>query len=200
MMSTFKVNKNVDNRIFLLFSYDLCSLLPTLNRDYFYGNKKMNDSEYKQKIELLIKNHPKIFKRLIKNDNDLLSWIYDKTKFTKLETDLTTRLYFIINDITNIPICQNEKCSNKLYDKKSRNIHHFPKYCSKQCSASSDESLEKIHKTNLKRYGVQCTFQTEKSWDAIHKSCKEKYGNENIWSTDFGKQRIKETKKEKYGI
>lgn len=116
-----------------------------------YPNTKTDTIEL-QKLKAVISKNPCNWAWLITNIDkysELLNFInennfmHDSTKYT-----LATKVYWILNNIQQFPVCKNPECSNLLTTK---NIYKLfkPKYdyCCKECAAIGKEYF-KEHKKN----------------------------------------------------
>jgi hypothetical protein len=74
---------------------------------------------------------------------------------------LKERLYIIINNIKEIPICNHPNCNNRCNFKGLN--HGYYEYCSLKCMSNSPKIKEKHKKTCNEKWGVDYYFQTKKS-------------------------------------
>lgn len=117
---------------------------------------------------------------------DLLQWIFEKTKL--LESDfytLPTRIFWILNDITSFedPHTRCHRCGKKYEFVNVGMVRGYHTFCSRRCSASSEESKRKVKATKLRRYGDENYCNVEKIRQVY------------LTKTDEEKQRIKEKRK-----
>jgi len=73
-------------------------------------------------------------------------------------------------------------------------------YCSKKCSLTNSEVIEKRKKTNLEKFGTEFYYQSKDFKEKRRKSLNEHYGvDEPLKSPEIMKQ-LKERNKKKYGV
>ena len=66
--------------------------------------------------------------------------------------------------------------------------------------SQSQETKDKIKRTNLERYGVEHNLQREEIKDKIKRTTLERYGVEHILQCEYIKEKIKKNNLEKYGV
>lgn len=144
-------------------------------KDYF---TKILNGEIKNKNDNIIRTD-QIMIYFKYNDKDTYNKIRESGK------NCSNYIYDIINDITEHPKCY---CGKNV---KFRSIFGgYQEFCSNKCQVlhlhqsqkengwffKSEESLEKIKDTNLKKYGVEYPFQLKEIQDKINETNIEKYG------------------------
>lgn len=72
-------------------------------------------------------------------------------------------------------------------------------YCSRKCSQSAPERLEKVKKTSLERFGAENAMQAKVIQDKLKATNVERYGVENVFQSEEKKRKIRETNLERYG-
>lgn len=100
-------------------------------------------------------------------------------------------LYRIFNNIDEIPLCSYcHKNKTKFLSFK----YGYQKHCCSSCATLDPIVKQKLHKTNIEKYGVEHNWSNNE----IRKKCKEtaikRYGNVN------NIEKIKETNLKKYGV
>ncbi len=124
--------------------------------------------------------------------------IEEETFFLKSSALLQERIYCIVNNITSIIICNNEKCNNPV------NFNSFSKgyynYCSNKCVSGSKDVIEKTKQSYLKKYGVENIFESEEIKNKIKQVNIKRYGTEYSIQSEEIKNKIKKTHLEKYGV
>jgi hypothetical protein len=129
--------------------------------------------EYDEEIIRLIEDYPVHFTRMIlskcvhKERTVDRTYLYDyiRRSTPKLESGfykLTTRIYWLLNDIEDFPLCHNPNCPNpKLIGFNVKNMKDgYVKFCSRACQYSSKEWLSSVEDGVSKKYGVKNYFMT----------------------------------------
>ena len=123
-------------------------------------------------------------KKHISANEELLQWIYDVVSLLKSdEYDLQTRIFWIINDISKFPTCDNETCGKEI----KRNVNLYcgyvaasgHTYCCHKCSVSSEFNKQQHKQTRITRYGVESYTQTDECKKKIQETSMERYGTTN---------------------
>lgn len=132
--------------------------------------------------------------------------IQNMKEITEIDTDNVSKLIWHLingNDIPKCPICGKE-LEFKNYGE------GYKKACSKKCSdilrgsgsrgkKLSEETKEKIKKTNIKRYGVDNPFKSKEIKERIKQTNLNKYGFEYAAQSKEIKKKIVQTNFERYG-
>ena len=160
---------------------------------------------------------------------NLRTRIFEVTSFLSTETPINVRLYHITNNISDIPRCSREGCTNPV--KWQVSTTSYSERCSPKCTAlehrkfgsennfSRSAVKNKINATNLLRYGAENYALTSEFTDRMkhrHSIMSEadknmiqrkrvatnldKYGTTTPLLNDSVQQKIKETLIEKYGV
>lgn len=130
--------------------------------------------EYDDEIIRLMKEHPVHFTRMIMSrgvhgeraaDRTYL-YEYIKKSTPKLESDfykLTTRIYWLLNDIEDFPLCHNPNCPNpRLVNFNVKNMKQgYVHFCSRACQYASAEWRSSIENGVNEKYGVKNYFMTD---------------------------------------
>ena len=132
--------------------------------------------------------------RLVKKNNELLKYIKENTPLLNDNIhSLKTRIYWILNGLTDFPTCK--ECGKKEpYMKKNvRNIYGYLECCSVKCASNNKENLLKKEQTNLRNNGVKYPAQNKEIRIKQEQTKIKKYGNLNNF------EKVKETKFLRYG-
>ena len=141
-----------------------------------------NKSGYKTKESFIKKNYNDLYKEIINYTIDFKSMPFKN------------KVWHYIHKIKEIPTCK--KCGVDLKFKKSIN-EGYGVYCSMNCTNSDIEHINKIKKTNNKKYGGNCPIHSKEIKDKIKNTTLLNYGVTNIF---FDKDLIKERTIEKHGV
>ena len=160
----------------------------------------------------------------------LLEFINYKTP--KLQDDVytnVTKIYWVINKLTDFPKCINPNCNNVIgvgINVKLSKNRGYNTACSVRCGALSPERnkkisatakrkygvswpskvqhiKEKVKQTNLERYGTECPLQNEKIQNKAQQTNLKKFGvsiANQFNSTDEIREQYEDTCLEKYGV
>lgn len=163
--------------------------------------------------------HPQYteLRQFIDDETPLLS---DK-KYT-----INTKVYWILNGLTDFPRCQNPKCNKPI--KKNIRVQFdghkgYAKFCSCRCASSDEEVQAKCKTTCQERYGYDngskvpevierikqiqfekngglWDFQTKRFKEQVKDQCMRNYGVENYMQTNECRQKYIHTMMERYGV
>lgn len=116
----------------------------------------------------------------------LKTWI-DKvlSNYTTIENMHTsTKVYWILNNLTQFPTCK--YCNNSNYYKtyKVSLFTGYPTYCSAKCIHNSQDIKIKTKTTCLKKYVVENPYQSDSIKKKIEQTKIAKYGNKNFKNKD----------------
>lgn len=100
-------------------------------------------------------------------------------------------LWHLINDVSEIPLCKNQNCSNSVKWHKN----DYAKYCSTYCMNTCITKQQKVKKTLLKKYGVSTPFLSNEVIDKSKKTKKQRYDDEHY----NNREKAKKTNLERYG-
>lgn len=129
---------------------------------------------------------------------------------------LSTKIFWILHDLKEFPVCANEKCKKQL--KKNVNVvfGNYPRFCSQACINSSLEHIEKCEKT-IKRHGghrkiLKRSFATYKAKTGYanpasnptvvakgRKTCEERHGYDCAFKDPEALKKRNETWRARYG-
>lgn len=94
-----------------------------------------------------------------------------------------------------------KRCGNMLDPLKYlNNSTNRIQYCSKKCSQSAPERLEKVKKTSIERYGVENAMKSKDIQEKLKSTNIERYGVENVFQSEDQKEKIRQTNMERYGV
>lgn len=157
--------------------------------------------------ELLIATPDHILTKfhLNKKYPELLDRIDSRTSYLGENCKLTERIYHIINDIYESPICEHSECSNVL--KFGSLGNGYRRTCSNKCGVYVNKLVK------LEKYGDENYNNSTKSLQTkiennsyirmveTHKAtCLEKYGVEHHWLVDSIQDKKRSNFIEKYGV
>lgn len=144
-------------------------------------------------IKQLVTTNPKGYASVIRHNTDLLKFVNDATpKLTDNIYTLSTKIYWIMNDLQDFPKCPTcGKCFGLNKNVKAQ--AGYSTYCSVKCMNSSDKHISAVRKA----YSNPATRAS--AILSRQKTCKTKYGVSNPWQSDTVKEKIKQTCVERYG-
>ena len=128
----------------------------------------------------LLEKNPTSYQKILSGKNyvEVNQWLYDSTP--KLQDQIysnSTRIYWILNDLTDFPKCLNQNCNNKIgIGKNIKTSTGYQLYCSRSCSANSNLVKEHLKEASLKKYGVDNPFKAKEIIDKIKNTNLQKYG------------------------
>lgn len=110
---------------------------------------------------------------------------------------LSERIYWILNDLTNYPLCS---CGNKITKAyKNLEVGYASSYCGMSCALKSEKTRQKTKDTCNERYGgdnIRCSKEVN---DKIKNTCIEKYGVGNPMQNKEVKNKTVQTHLDRYG-
>lgn len=104
-------------------------------------------------------------------------------------------VWHLYHKIHTIPKCNHPDCNNDTKWQRS----YYGKFCSKKCSSSDPNTINKTKSTILSRYGDYESF-IKKGSEKRKKTNLERYGSENPWGNSEVRKKITETNLKKYGV
>lgn len=124
---------------------------------------------------------------------------------------LKAQWYLFKNNITDIPKCKFENCTNNAKFNEKKN--EFDLGCSKSHNQKitfkknygvdhpnkNKKQLKKVKKSVFDKYGVDSVAKLESTQNKRRKTNKERYGTEEVGSSKVVRDKIKETNLERYG-
>ena len=141
---------------------------------------------------------------LYKNHKIVYEYILERTEYLGNDSKFPERIYHILNDLYNKPICNHPECTNSL------KFYTFAKPYRMTCSNKCGVFVNKLVK--LERYGDANYNNTEKMLktkeendsytimkETHKKTCLERYGVEHHWQLPEIREKIIDTFMENYG-
>jgi hypothetical protein len=119
-----------------------------------------------------------------------LAEIIQATNFLDIDSNLSFRIFCILNDVESKPIC--DRCNAKPTKFCNGKIQ---KYCSVECASSSPDRQKKRKITNLMKYGVEHAQQNESVKRKREQTCLRIYGETNPTKNQNVKKLISEKSK-----
>lgn len=132
-------------------------------------------------------------KNILNKNPSLKQQIIDKTPF--IDNSLRERIYCIINEVTEHPICLH--CGKKV---KFKVQGGYRKYCSRECSSLSTLRMENHRNSLYEKYGVTNSSQVPGSREKAEKTMLDLYGVKNAFQSPEIKKKIERIMLEKYGV
>ena len=86
-----------------------------------------------------------------KRNKDLLEWIISSTQSLSSNYRLKTRIFWILNDLHDFPLCAN--CKQQIRRDVNSLLLPKYKYCCSKCAHEAQEMINACKSTKLKRYG-----------------------------------------------
>ena len=193
----------------------------------------MNDTEYLNWLKTLINSRKNFSSNLANSEKlrPLKQWILNKTSnlfsIDDKKCTLGTRIYYIVNNLTEYPRCANPKCNKEIKYKKFGAFDSIESYyhchCSLRCVHLDPVVYEKIKQTTLKlygcergnikpetvykrkatmieRYGADQTMKVKELADKVHHTNLNRYGCEHAFQNEEIRNKIKKTNIERYGV
>lgn len=134
-------------------------------------------------------------KKMLYKRNDLHNLIKNATTFCNKDTDIKTRLDYMLNEITEMNICK--ECNTLINDGGKK------MFCSFSCRALNQAKDPSILKARAKTYSKTYSLKTEDEKDQIKinrkKTLQEKYGVGHNFKIDGFIEKRAITWEEKYG-
>ncbi len=133
----------------------------------------------------------------IKNKfSNIYNEIINQTVYLDENSKYTERLYHIINDLFEVPICKN--CEKNKTNFNSY-IKGYLNYCSNKCATNSDKVKNKRKNSLIEKYGVDNISKSDYFKEKYKETCIERYGVENVSQSQNIKNKVKKTNLKKYG-
>lgn len=187
-------------------------------------NRKKTDAEKLEILRKLVMNHPHTYEKMLHSKNKygrgddnsyLIDFINEKTPFlNNVNVSLNTKVYCVLNDITEFPHCIT--CGKEMGNRDIISFRKgFPIFCSSKCANLNKEIQKKSKKTKLERYGDEnYSNHAQAAITLKRKSVEEKseirnrieqtnlktYGVRYAVQSDFVKNKIKNTFINHFGV
>ena len=111
-----------------------------------------------------------------------------------------TKVYWYLNSLTEFPKCENyDVCGHRIVDDVINVKTGYRRFCTIQCSQSSEATKEHRKNTNMKRHGVSCSLLSDSAINKTKVTNKLKYGCENVSQSPEIQNKVRETNRRKYG-
>lgn len=146
--------------------------------------------EFKQNATRMLKTNPKyqyLYQYILKVTPSIIN---------SDDYPLTMKIYWILNDMTNFPVCP--ICGTTIKHKQYSVFAGFVKTCSYKCSRLL--ATKSMQETCLDKYGVSNGGGIPSSLEKIRKKHLEHYGVENVYASDWFKDSQKKRNLENYGV
>lgn len=163
------------------------------------SKEKQYPQELKDFIELQLEEFDTtaLFKHVFHKHPREYKQIINSTLFLGDSKRFVERLYCILHDITEQPVCK--YCGIKKV--RFRRIDTgYSTFCGGRCVSKEGTSMEKIKQTCFEKYGVASTNSLQWKKDKIKDTMIKKYGADNIFKTEEFKEYNKQYNLEKYGV
>lgn len=117
----------------------------------------------------------------------------------RFKDSLTARetFYRLLNNVIIRPVC--EQCGKPVKFSNSSNEQLFQRFCSRKCAANNELTKNRLHETNLEKYGVPISSQAKVVKDNAKQHFNKVFGVNNPWQAKIVKSKSKATKLLKYG-
>lgn len=167
----------------------------------------MKNVEIENKLKEIVANNPVNYREvLLAKRYDykyIVDYIEENTPLLRNPVySLTTKIYWILNGLTDFPKCQNPNCSNKIGIGKNASLKngYKMKYCSRSCLFSDPEMIKKRQQLYFEKTGYTNPMHNPDIRKKMEENCIEKYGAKNMFSSRYFKEKSKETCLKKYGV
>lgn len=131
------------------------------------------------------------------NYNKIKEDIISETYYLPSSVILAQRMWHIINDIKDIPVCP--ECGKKV-GFKGFGKGGYAEFCSSYCSNHSKLNNIKRRNTSIKKFGAANVSQTQYFKEKYKETVKKRYGVDHYSKTKKYKTKFKSTMNEKYGV
>ena len=155
------------------------------------------------RLKEIINKHPTHAILYFKKDKLLYEWIFSKTQMLDNTYTLLTRIFWILNRITEFPKCEN--CGKSItknikqlkygYSSKSGHI-----YCCHKCATTANSTLELRRNTCLTKYGVDSYTKTQECKNKNIATCISRYGVKNGGGSKQSLEKAKKTNLDRRGV
>ena len=169
---------------------------------YFRSNRHL----YDQLVNVIFSTYNfNCAKKAILKNETLKNWIFSSTSKLSDSYSIKTRIVWILFGLTDFPLCDNEKCNNKILRDVDNIYNGYEansglKYCCHKCSVSSEANKELHKKTCFERYGVESYTQTDECKQKTVATSLKKYGTINPGCSAQALEKIRQTNIERRGV
>jgi hypothetical protein len=132
-------------------------------------------------------------KYVSKNFPNEYRFIMDECSLNGLDLPFKEKVYCVLNNISNIQICKNSLCNNKV---KYRNkVTGYNTYCCNKCQSTCSDIIEKKKQTNIEKFGHEHAIFN----DEINDKFKQNIQKTKVEQDIVNKKRV-DTVKKRYGV
>jgi hypothetical protein len=135
---------------------------------------------------------------IIKNHPDEYDFIIKYCESVNITSTFKEKVYLVINEYKELPICRNINCNN-LVKFKNSSIGYLT-YCSNKCISSDPDIKKQKENKSLERYGTKSPAQSKEVKDKIIKTNIERWGGNSPMSSDIIKSKSKKTLLNNWGV
>lgn len=141
----------------------------------------------------------------IKANKELYQQICHETEFLNevKEVSVSLRLFCILNNIQEIPLCKECKQNQVSPTKMKRKGHPymgFAEFCCRSCATKNKGTQEKHISTTLERFGTEHASQSESIKEKVRQTNLERYGVEYAMQSEELKKKFEQNSTDKYGV
>ena len=167
--------------------------------------KKLN-LKYNEQLQDIFKQHIFTCGKILSSKKFafLKKYVLDQTSFLVGNINLTTRVFYVLNNVTEQVKCLT--CGKilkhgNLKNRKYENFRDaFSKFCCPKCELENIEVQEKLKQTNLKKYGCEWQLHSDSSKQKTKQTMLEKYGCEYAQQNKYIKQKSYDSMLKHYGV
>lgn len=167
----------------------------------------MKNIEIENKLREIVTNNPVNYGEILlskrHNYKYIIDYIEENTPLLKDPIyNLTTKIYWILNGLTDFPKCKHPNCSNKIGIGKRASLKngYRMQYCSRSCLFSDPEGVKKRQQAYYEKTGYKNPMHNPAIIKKMEENCMKKYGAKNMFSSKHFRKKSKETCLEKYGV
>jgi len=154
----------------------------------------------KNELKNLVENHPRSYFKTLKSSKGkhLLEYTVFKTpKLNDTFYNISTKVYWVLNDLTDFPICQH--CGKQIIVRNVNMNRGYPIGCTPKCVMSLESVQNTLKQTMLTRYGVENAYQSKAIKDKIDSTMISRYGVKRPIQSKMIHDQIKATCLTRYG-
>ena len=169
--------------------------------------KMKTDAEFMDELKSIVDGPHNFLSNLTraKKFEDLRQWILQKTQFIPDDGfyTLATRIFYILNNLNELPTCANPSCSNKVkinftvYTPKQK---YYNCHCCGRCVQLDPHVKQKIETTNIQRYGIRRGNIKSDTVEKRKHTCRERFGADSPLESQKIRDKCKTTLREHYGV
>lgn len=184
-----------------------------------------NNNRFFILLHNIIQSNPKAYSNIISHSYpELKKWIDNQLPLLSSNAyTLSTKCYWILNNMIDFPICPTCGKNNGFKDKNVRISNGYHRFCCSRCAQLNPEvnehkkqsckrslgvehplqakkCMDKYHKTCEKNFGVDHNFKSQKCIEKRHKTWIDNYGYDHPMMSTTVKGNFKQSFKEKHGV